>query len=128
VVATDSSVGVASLRLCETLQSFSLVAHCALDLDDLVASRTPLAVDGLELLNALADLVPEIGELLGRVLCGRIALVASSALDLGRNGDPLEPAWGLDAEILMRLVEQSAEETRYTSRSPMDRTHACYDD
>jgi hypothetical protein len=81
------------------------MAHNALNLDDHVASRAPLAVNGLEVLEPLADLIAEICQLLRRVLCRRVAPVASSALDLWRDWDAFKPARGSDAELSTHLVD-----------------------
>jgi hypothetical protein len=123
---THSSVGVGSLRLCKAFQSLGLVTHNALNLDDHVASRASRAVDGLAVLNALADLITEIGQLLRGVLGGRVALVAPSTLDLRRDRAALEPARGLDAEFSTRLAARLGVESELTSRSRTDRTHASY--
>jgi hypothetical protein len=100
-----SSIGLTALALRKVFQSLGLVAHGALELDDL-RTRTGLTIDGLEVLNALADLVAEFVELFGRVLGLRKILVASAALNLHRKLYAFEPMLLLSAQVPKSAVQQ----------------------
>jgi hypothetical protein len=88
---THCGVGLVALTLRELLEALGLVAHGALDLDNLV-TRAWLTVNRLGAAALSLDLVPKVSELFGRVLGLREVLVATAALDLGRNGDALQTA------------------------------------
>jgi hypothetical protein len=81
------------------------LAHGALELDDLRA-RTGLTIDGLEVLNALADLVAEFVELFCRVLGLRKVLMTSAALDLYGKLDAFEPMLFLLMQVPKSIVQQ----------------------
>jgi hypothetical protein len=88
---THGGVGLVALTLRELLEALGLVAHGALDLDNLI-TRAWLTVDRLGAAALSLDLVPKVSELFGRVFGLRKVLVAAAALDLGGNGDALETA------------------------------------
>lgn len=100
------------------------MAHCALDLDDLIACAW-LTIDRLGAAAFMLHLVAKIGELFGRVLGLRKVLAAAAACDLGRDGNALQTTRALlSARSLWKLwLESGVGGLQFlTSRSRTDRT------
>jgi hypothetical protein len=83
-------VWYSALRLGEFLQALGLVAHEALQLDELWA-RAGVAFDGNGDTSLILDLPTSIGLLLGGELGKHKVLGAATTPDLGGEWDMLEP-------------------------------------
>jgi hypothetical protein len=119
-LGTYRSVGYIALAPRERLESLGLVAHGALDLDDLVAASALLALRKVRVADIVLDLVAVVGQLLVRVPREHEVLAATIALNLGRKRNAT-----VESVRLLAMTKQRGVGLKLTCPSPLEPRRAC---